>query len=101
MLNTVAKGSKKELEIKKIYEKKGYIVEKTVRARGKASQDFFGGADLLCMNDDELIFVAVTSKNNRARARKKLLAIICPKKTEFRKIVWFYDGKIWENEELL
>jgi Holliday junction resolvase len=71
-MNTRQKGRKAENELATIYRKQGYLVDQ-VKGSSKfnKSVDFFGIADLLCINKKELLIVQVKS-NSTAGALKKL-----------------------------
>ena len=100
MIKTTSKGSRWELKVKKKLEGLGYSVEKAVNIPFKKTHDFFNCADLIASNTITFMLVAVTSKHNISRARRKL--------KEFtnhpyfiRKVVYFYDKKgNLESEEV-
>jgi len=104
-VNTVRKGSRKELEVTKMLESMGYSCEK-VRKTKMFSGDYFGCADIIAMNKRELLLVAVTDVSHVSRARRKLKAFTNhPPGT--RKVIYSYappktvlrNGK-WRTEEV-
>lgn len=70
-MNRKSKGNKKENEVKAIHEARGYTVER-VRNVPFHHGDLLGCADLICSNKKHMKLIAVTSRANRARARKAL-----------------------------
>ena len=91
-LNTVSKGSRWELRVKKQLESWGYSVEKVVNLPYKKMHDFFGVADLLASNRKSFRMIAVTSRSNVARSRKRMIRFTNHPKF-VRKEVWSYDKK--------
>ncbi len=98
-INTKAKGNKKELEVKKIHEAKGYTVEKVKKTKYDHS-DFFHCADLICSSKRHIKLIAVTDKGHKSRAVKALRGF----KTHPKSLVkeaWLYPYSdrrniIWE-----
>lgn len=97
MVKTVQKGDRMELKAKKIMESRGFVVEKVRKSRFFKG-DLFGCADLICINKDRIIFIAVTNKSNKSRSKKRLRqfskhpCVIC-------KEVWVYPG-VWQGFDI-
>lgn len=95
--NNKRKGDRWELRAKKLWETRGYDVEK-VRKTKRFSGDFFGCADLICFCRGDVTLVAVTNIVNKNRAVKKLKNFLNHPE-EIRKIALIYqDRKGWVGE---
>ena len=89
-MKTVAKGNRFEREVKNTLEANGYSVEKQKNVRFQKTHDFFGAADLIATNKKHIRFIAVTSKHNISRARKKLQAFTNHPKLLIKEIHYYY-----------
>lgn len=100
MVNKVAKGNKLELQIKKILEKKGFIVYKPTRTKFTTQKDVWNLFDLLAWHPElqQLIFLQITNRSY-LNDKVKIIKEFAPQEifagvfSRIKQIVTFY-GKI-------
>ena len=96
-MNAKAKGNRMEIKAKKVIEMEGFTVER-VRNVPFHHGDLFGCADLIGMKKDYIVFIAVTSRSNKSRA-KKALANFVDHPPSVVKQVLTYPGE-WEGFDI-
>ena len=78
-MSNKSKGSKAELEFKRILEARGYVVEKTRSGGRYGDKDFFNLFDLFALREDGGLLVQVKSNSTRGMIKKLKLFTKHPK----------------------
>ena len=97
MINTVAKGTRKEKACADELEAQGYVTRKSIRVKYQ-KVDFFG-FDVMAISPDgeTMLFVQVKSSRCDSKTRDKIAKLKMP--PGCRKEIWVWvDRKYWRKE---